>query len=71
MVRVSFLIVMSTLFLSACATDPQQGSESLALDLLDCIPNPTVVDLWSCASKKRSPGTAPAFETKTVEPRAS
>lgn len=71
MVRVSFLIVVSTLFLSACATDQQQGSESLAQDLLDCIPNPTVVDVWSCAAKKQSSGTNGAFETKTVEQRAS
>ena len=68
MVRVSFLILMSTLFLSACATDQQQGNEILAQDLLDCIPNPTVVDVWTCASKKRS---TPAFETKTVDQRAS
>ena len=71
MVRVSFLILMSTLFLSACATDQQQGSDSLAQDLLDCIPNPTVVDLWACAAKKRTSVTAPAFETKTVDQRAS
>jgi hypothetical protein len=67
MVRVSFFILMSTLFLSACATD-QQGNEILAQDLLDCIPNPTVVDVWTCAAKKRS---TPAFETKTVDQRAS
>jgi hypothetical protein len=71
MVRVSFLILVSTLFLSACATDQQQGSESLAQDLLDCIPNPTLADVWSCASKKQSSSTSPAFETKTVEQRAS
>ena len=69
MVRVSFLIFVSTLFLSACAQ--QQGSDSLAQDLLDCIPNPTVVDLWSCASKKHGSVAAPAFETKTVAQRAS
>ena len=68
MVRVSFFILMSTLFLSACATDQQQGNEILAQDLLDCIPNPTVVDVWTCAAKKRS---TPAFETKTVDQRAS
>ena len=66
MVRVSFFILVSTLFLSACAT--QQGNEILAQDLLDCIPNPTVVDVWACAAKKRS---TPAFETKTVDQRAS
>jgi len=66
MVRVSFFIVMSTLFLSACAIDQQQGSDSLAQELLDCIPNPTVVDVWACAAKKRSAGAAPAFETRTV-----
>ena len=71
MVRVSFLILVSTLFLSACATDPQQGSESFAQDLLDCIPNPTVADLWSCASKKHNSVAAPAFETKTVAQHAS
>ena len=71
MVRVSFLIIVSTLFLSACATDQQQGSESLAQDLLDCIPNPTVADVWSCASKKQSYGTNRAFETKTEEQHAS
>ena len=68
MVRVSFFILVSTLFLSACATDQQQGNEILAQDLLDCIPNPTVVDVWACAAKKRS---APAFETKIVDQRAS
>ena len=66
MVRVRFLILVSTLFLSACATD-QQGSDSLAQDLLDCIPNPTVVDLWACAAKKHGSPAAPAFETRTVE----
>jgi len=71
MVRVSFLILMSTLFLSACATDQQQGTESLAQDLVDCIPNPTLADVWSCASKKHDPVAAPAFETKTVGQRAS
>jgi hypothetical protein len=70
MVRVSFLILVSTLFLSACATDQQQGSESLAQDLLDCVPSPTVADVWSCASKKHG-SAAPAFETKTVEQRSS
>lgn len=70
MVRVSFLILVSTLFLSACATDQQQGSESLAQDLMDCIPNPTLADVWSCASKRHGSVT-PAFETKTVAQRAS
>ena len=68
MVRVSFFILMSTLFLSACAIDQQPGNEILAQDLLDCIPNPTVVDVWTCAAKKRG---NPAFETKTVGQRAS
>ena len=67
MVRVSLLILMSTLFLSACATDQQQGSESLAPDLMDCIPNPTLADVWSCVSKKKSSAAAPAFETRTVD----
>ncbi len=71
MVRVSFLILVSTLFLSACASDQQQGSEFLVQDLLDCIPNPTVADLWSCASKKHGSVAAPAFETKTVAQHAS
>ncbi len=71
MVRVSFLIVVSTLCLSACASDPQQGSESLAQDLMDCIPGPTVADIFACASKKHGSATAPAFETKTVDQRAS
>ncbi len=71
MVRVSFLVLVSTLFLSACATDQQQGSESLAQDLWNCIPNPTVADVWSCAAKKQGSATAPAFETKTVGQRAS
>jgi hypothetical protein len=68
MVRVSFFIIMSTLFLSACATDQQLGNEILAQDLLDCIPNPTVVDVWACAAKKHS---TPVFETKTVDQRPS
>jgi hypothetical protein len=68
MVRVSFFVLMSTLFLSACATDPQQGSETLAQDLLDCIPSPTVADVWACAAKRQS---SPAFETKTVDQRSS
>lgn len=67
MVRVVFLILVSALFLSACASDPQQGSESLTQDLLDCIPNPTVVDLWACASRKQNPAAQPVFETKTVD----
>lgn len=71
MARVSFLILVSTLFLSACVTDQQQGTEFLAQDLLNCIPNPTVADVWACASKKQNSDTAPAFETKTVDPRAS
>ena len=71
MVRVSFLILMSTLLLSSCAADQQQGTDSLAQDLWDCIPNPTLADVWSCASKKKSSATAPAFETKTVNQRAS
>ncbi len=70
MVRVSFLILVSTVFLSACAADQQQGSEPLAGDLWDCIPNPTLVDVWSCASKKQN-SAAPAFETKTVDQRTS
>jgi len=71
MVRVSLLILMSTLFLSSCASDQQQGGESLAPELLDCIPNPTLADVWACVSKKKSSATAPAFETKTVDQRAS
>lgn len=71
MVRVSVLIVVSTLFLSACAVDPQQESDSLAADLLDCIPKPTVVDLWACASKKQTSSETPVFETKTVDRTAS
>jgi hypothetical protein len=70
MVRVSFLILMS-LLLSSCAVDQQQGSDSLAQDLWDCIPNPTLADVWSCASKKKGSATAPAFETKTINQRAS
>ena len=70
MVRVSLLILMS-LFLSSCAGDQHQGSESLAPDLLDCIPNPTVADVWACVSKKKSSATGPGFETKTVDQRAS
>ena len=71
MVRVRFLILMSTLLLSSCAADQQQGSDSLAQELWDCIPAPTVADVWSCASKKKSSVAAPAFETKTVGDRAS
>ncbi len=71
MVRVSFLIVLSTIFLSACASDPQQGSESFPHEVMDCIPNPTLVDVLSCASKTRGSGTMPAFETKILDERAS
>ncbi len=71
MVRVSFLIIVSTVFLSSCAADPQQGSNSFGQDLIDCIPNPTLVDVWSCASKTRSSVIAPAFETRTVVQPAS
>ena len=68
MVRVSILIIVSALCLSACAADQQQeGHASLAKDLLDCIPNPSVADLWSCASKKQSTVSQPDFETKTVD----
>ena len=70
MVRVSFLILMSTLFLSACVPD-QQRNDFLAQDLLDCIPNPTVLDLWACAAKKHSSAAAPAFETRTADRGAS
>ena len=51
MVRVSFFIVMSTVLLCGCAAE-QQGRHSLAKDLIDCVPKPTVADLWACASKK-------------------
>ena len=68
MVRVSILIIVSTLCLSACAADQQQqGRESLAKDIWDCIPNPSVVDVWSCASKKQSTVSQPDFETKTED----
>ena len=67
MVRVSFFILLSTLFLSACAVD--QPSDTLASDIIGCMPKPTVADIWACASGKRNGATdataeEPAADTK-------
>jgi len=63
MVRVSFFVVMSTLFLASCATE-QQGNETLAEDLLDCMPKATLSDVLTCASQKQNAATAPAPQAK-------
>lgn len=70
MVRVSFFILMSTSLLFGCAAE-QQGSDSLARDVLDCVPQPTVADLWACASKKQNSATAPAPDAKETSKNAS
>ena len=59
MVRVSFFVMVAMSFLCGCAAEPQ-GSDSLARDIIDCVPRPTVADLWACASKKQDSATAPA-----------
>jgi hypothetical protein len=61
---------MSTVLLCGCAAE-QQASDSLARDLIDCVPKPTVADLWACASKKQDSATAPAPDSKETAKTAS
>ena len=66
MVRVSFFILLSTLFLSACATE-QQPNDTLASDIIGCMPKPTVADIWACASGKRNTATDPAADRSAAD----
>ncbi len=70
MVRVRVLIAVSTIFLASCATE-QPGGESLAQDLLDCVPKPTLADIWSCAHNKPSSATTPAPAAEAWTPKTS
>jgi hypothetical protein len=70
MVRVFFLVLAPAMLLSACAGE-QQASGSLAKEIVDCVPNPTLADVWSCATKKHNPDATPAAETRGAGQKTS
>ncbi len=55
------VVALLTIALSACASDPHSGP---GRSLVDCVPRPTLKDVWTCTSGEAETAAAPASEPK-------